>query len=386
MRISDRMRGVVRLELFGALPSALLNAAGAEGIALWKTESVDENTLRLCCWEGQLDRLRALSERAGCELRVLSRSGGSGNLRFLRRRIPLLAGLLLAGLALLVSSLFVWQIEVRGSRRLSRGEILRALSDCGFSVGSFWPGTDTERLRSEMQLRCPGIGWMSVNVSGSRAVVLVVEREEKPLLPGEGKAAELVAARDALVRRVSILEGRACVEPGQVVTAGQTLASGRLDGIWGASRAVRARGSVMAETWRELIAVRPAAETLKTPGSLGFSRFALQFGRKRVNLYFGSGKALDGCDKIVAEYTLGVKGLFSTPLRLIRERCVPYDSFVGADPDPEGMAERLSSRLRLSAEGQILERRVDSAEAKGLLIVTLRAHCIENIAQTREYE
>ena len=56
------------------------------------------------------------------------------------------------------------------------------------------------------------------------------------------------------------------------------------------------------------------------------------------------------------------------------------------NPDPEGMAERLSSRLRLSAEGQVLERRVDSAEAKGLLIVTLRAHCIENIAQTREYD
>ena len=386
MRISDRMRGVVRLELFGALPSALLNAAGAEGIALWKTESVDENTLRLCCWEGQLDRLRALSERAGCELRVLSSRGGSGNLRFLRRRIPLLAGLLLAALAVLVSSLFVWQIEVRGSRRLSRGEILRALSDCGFSVGSFWPGTDTERLRSEMQLRCPGIGWMSVNVSGSRAVVLVVEREEKPLLPGKGKAAELVAARDALVRRVSILEGKACVEPGQVVTAGQTLASGRLESLWGASRAVRARGSVMAETWRELIAVRPAAETLKTPGSLGFSRFALQFGRKRVNLYFGSGKALDGCDKIVAEYTLGVKGLFSTPLRLIRERIVPYDSFVGSDADPEGMAERLASLLTLSAEGQILESFVSCAEARGLQTVTLRAHCIENIAQTREYD
>lgn len=386
MRISDRMRGVVRLEAFGALPSALLNAAGAEGIALWKVESVDENTLRLRCWEGQLDRLRTLSERAGCELRVLASRGGSGNLRFLRRRVPLLAGLLLAAAAVFVSSLFVWQIEVRGSRRLSRGEILRALSDCGFSVGSFWPGTDTERLRSEMQLRCPGIGWMSVNVSGSRAVVLVVEREEKPLLPSEGKAAELVAARDALVRRVSILEGKACVEPGQVVTAGQTLASGRLDSLWGASRAVRARGSVMAETWREYLAVRPAAEALKTPGRLGFSRFALQFGRKRVNLYFGSGKALDGCDKIVAEYTLGVRGLFSTPLRLIRERIVPYDSFFGADPDPAGMAERLLSRLRLSAEGQILERRVDSAEAKGLLIVTLRAHCIENIAQTREYE
>ena len=352
MRISDRMRGVVRLEIFGALPPALLNAAAAGGIALWRAKSADENTLRLCCWEGQLDALRALAERAGCEVTVLSKSGGKGNLRFLRRRAPLLAGLLLAALAVLASSLFVWQIEVRGSRRLSRGEILRALSDCGFSVGSFWPGLDTERLRSEMQL----------------------------------KSAELVAARDGLVRRVSILEGRPEIEPGQVVTRGETLASGRLDSLANGTRAVRARGSVMAETWREYLAVRPAEETLKTPRGVPFSRFALQFGKRRFNLYFGSGKALDGCDKIVAEYTLGVKGLFSTPLRLIRERCVPYDSFVGTDPDPEGMAERLSSRLRLSAEGQILERRADSAEAKGLLIVTLRAHCIENIAQTREYE
>ena len=385
MRISDRMRGVVRLEIFGALPPALLTAAAAGGIALWRAKSADENTLRLCCWEGQLDALRALAERAGCEVTVLSRSGGRGNLRFLRRRAPLLAGLLLAALAVLASSLFVWQIEVRGSRNLSRGEILRALSDCGFSVGSFWPGLDTERLRSEMQLRCPGIGWMSVNVSGSRAVVLVVEREEKPPLPGEAKSAELVAARDGLVRRVSILEGRAEVEPGQVVTRGETLASGRLDSLANGTRAVRARGSVMAETWREYLAVRPAEETLKTPRGVPFSRFALQFGKRRFNLYFGSGKALDGCDKIVAEYTLGVKGLFSTPLRLIRERIVPYDSFVGTDADPEGMAERLASLLTLSAEGQILESFVSCAEARGLQTVTLRAHCIENIAQTREY-
>ena len=37
MRISDRMRGVVRLEIFGALPPALLNAAAAGGIALWRS-------------------------------------------------------------------------------------------------------------------------------------------------------------------------------------------------------------------------------------------------------------------------------------------------------------------------------------------------------------
>ena len=124
--------------------------------------------------------IERLSESSGCEVRVLTRRGGSGNLRFLRRRLVLLAGLALAALAVAVSLLFVWQIELRGNHRLSRGELLRALSDCGFAVGSFWPGTDTERLKSEMQLRCPEIGWIGVNVSGSRAVVLIVERAEKP--------------------------------------------------------------------------------------------------------------------------------------------------------------------------------------------------------------
>ena len=380
------MRGVVRIEIFGALPSGLLNAAVAEGAALWDAESRDENTLRLSCWESQLPQLERLAERGGCELRVLARHGGSGNLRFARRRFVLLAGLVLAAAAVAVSLLFVWQIELRGNRRLSRGELLRALSDCGFSVGSFWPGTDTEKLKSEMQLRCPGIGWIGVNVSGSRAVVLIVERTEKPPIAGEGAPAELVAKHSGVVRRVSVLEGQAKVAPGQVVTEGETLAAGRLESLANGTRAVRARGSVMAETWRELVAVRPAEEAIKRPRGRGFSRFALVFGKRRVNLYFGSGKALDGCDKIVAEYTLGVRGLFTTPLRLVRERIVPYDSEAGTDADPDGMAQRLTKLLTADAEGQVLDSSVSLAPARGLLTVTLRAHCIENIARTREYE
>ena len=185
---------------------------------------------------------------AGCELTSLRR-GGAAALRFLRRRRGCWRGCCwrCAGLMLL-SSLFVWQIEVRGAERLSRGEILRALEDCGLAVGSFWPGLDTERLRSEMQLRCPGIGWMSVNVSGSRAVVLVVEREEKPLWIRDGAGGAGCSREGSCAGSRSSRAGGGA--GGQVVTEGETLAAGH------------------------------------------------------PNLYFSSGKAIDGCDKIVSEYTL----------------------------------------------------------------------------------
>ena len=39
MEVIDRIRGVVRAEIFGAFPESLLNAAAAAGIELWELES-----------------------------------------------------------------------------------------------------------------------------------------------------------------------------------------------------------------------------------------------------------------------------------------------------------------------------------------------------------
>ena len=56
-RISDSLRGSVRLKIFGAFPASVLNTAAADGIELWNVESKDENTLCLSAYEGRFERL-----------------------------------------------------------------------------------------------------------------------------------------------------------------------------------------------------------------------------------------------------------------------------------------------------------------------------------------
>ncbi len=376
-RFSDLMRGVVRVKLFGAFPAGVLNEAVQCAIEIWAVESTDENTLYLSLYENRLDELCAICGRAACELDVLSRRGGRTGLGRLGRRPGLLIGALLVVVLLFSSSLFIWDIEVRGTDRLSRGEVLRALEDCGVGVGSFWPGLETERLRSEMMLRLPEIGWMAVNVNGSRAIVVIAERAEKPIMAEEQGAADLVAARDGLVRRVNVLAGQPQITPGQTVTAGTTLVAGT---PW----APRARGAIMAETWYELSAVCPQKEDLKKPAVGSHSRLALLFGKRRLNLYFSSGKAIDGCDKIISEYPVGIKGLFSFPIRLVRERIVPYNTAPGSTYSPGESKQRLYALLERKTEGQILSSSFSPGRAKGLFVLTLRAHCTENIAQPPE--
>ena len=379
-RISDSLRGSVRLQIFGAFPAGVLNTAAADGIELWDMESKDENTLCLSAYEGRLERLCQIAQRAGCEVVIIRRVGGRDGLRKLLRRPALLTGLALTVLFLFCSSLFIWDVEVRGAERLERGEILCALEDSGFGVGSFWPGVNTDLLRSEVMVRLPEIGWMTVNVGGSRATVVIVERQPKPEMYDPAAAADLIAVRDGLVKRVNVLAGSPQVSKGEIVMAGQTLIGCRTESVNGEARSVHARGSVMADTWYELSAVCPVKVWLETPAGLPHSRFAVVFGKRRLNLYIGSGKTIDGCDKITSEYTLGIPGLFSTPIRLMRERFVPYKTSAGDDYDPNETGRRLYALLESRTEGQILESSLTPGRAGELYVLTLRAHCTENIA------
>ncbi len=378
MRVSDQLRGLVRADIMGAFPESFLNAAAAAGIELWELAGTGENRVAFTCYESALQKLQTIAERCGCEMTLEQRRGGSRIRGFLKRRVLLPGGMALAALLLMLSSLFVWSVEVRGAERIGSGEILRALEDAGLGVGSFWPGLSTELLRSEAMQKLPELGWMSVNICGSRAVVLVREREDRPSLESESASSNLAAARSGLVRRVSILSGQALVQEGEVVTEGQSLARS----IPGEGRA---RGSVLAETWREISAVCPLTETAKQRGGPALSRFAVCFGKRRVNLYFSSGKAIDGCDKIVSELTLGKEGLFALPIRIVRETLV-RSRHREQPADSARMAARLMDRLQSGLEGQILEHSFAAFERDGLLVVTLRAHCLENIARAREGE
>ena len=109
-------------------------------------------------------------------------------------------------------------------------------------------------------------------------------------------------------------------------------------------------------------------------------------GKRRINFYISSGKAIDECDKIIDEYTLGLDGFFALPIRIVHERIVPYASSPGQGYDSASMGRRLSAILDAGTEGQILQSSFTESSLDGLYMLTLRAHCVENIALTREIE
>ena len=384
-KLERTMWGYCRVEVCGAFPETVLNACAMQALELWDMKCEDDHTLRFCVYERDIPALENIARRCMCDMSVLGTAGGSTRRRFLKNHVWLLVSLLAALGILAASSLFIWDIDVYGCDELSEGEVLRALSDCGVDCGAYWPALSVDMIRAGMLTRLPELAWMTVNVSGSRAIVLVEERVEKPEIYIESAGADIVAARTGIIRRLSVLNGTPLVGTGQSVTAGETVISGTMESLSRDARCVRAQGGVTADTWYELSAVCPAQMQEKTPRAGVHRRFALKFGKSRYNFYFSSGNTVDGCDKIIHNYKLGVEGLFALPVTLIEEELRPYTAAESGFTQTAEMSARLLEYLEKTVTGEILTSSVTEAESGGLIVVTMRAACIENIAAVREY-
>ena len=384
-KLKRRIMGCCRMEICGAFPETVLNACAMSALEVWELECVDAYTLRFYVYERDAEMLGDIARRCMCEVKTLDTVGGSRLRAFLRGHMWLFVSgaLILALLAL--SSLFIWDIDVYGCDTLTEGEVLRALSEAGVDCGRCWVGLDVDRVRTDMIAREPRLAWMTVNVSSSRAIVLVLERRDKPEIYIESQGADIIAARPGIVRCLSVLNGAPTIGIGQSVTAGETLISGAMESLSRDARHVRAQGDVVADTWYELSAVRPAETRQKTRQGVRRWRFAVKLGKDRHNFYFYSGNTVDGCDKIVHNYKLGVKELFALPVTFIAEEYIPYALSDEPTDYADEMAEHLEAYLMSHVRGEVKSRSVTAAESDGLMIVTLRAACEENIAVLREY-
>ena len=384
-RLERRIKGWRRVEVCGAFPESVLNACAMHALELWELECAGDYVLRFSVYEGSMAELEEIVKKCMCELRVIDSAGGSRNRLFIKNHMWLFISAVLILALLCLSTLFIWDIDVYGCEELTEGEVLRTLADCGVDCGSYWPSLSTDLIRSDMLTRMPELAWMTVNVSGSRAAVLVYERQEKPEIYIESRGADIVAAGTGIIKRLSVLNGKPLTGIGESVVEGETLISGCMDSLSNEPRYVRAQGDVFARTWHELSAVCPAQAEYKTEHGAAKRRFAIKFGKKRINFYFSSGNTVDGCDKIIHNYKLGVEGLFALPVTLIEEELRPYTAAESGFTQTAEISARLLEYLEKTVTGEILTSSVTEAESGGLIVVTMRAACIENIAAVREY-
>lgn len=385
------LRGSVRVRVESAWPERILNLCSARHIELREPRWHSANELSFSVARRDVRAFRQAIANTDAQWEIERREGAPYFLGRFRRRHALLAGLAAFAALLIVNSLFIWDFDVSGNDTVPTEKILRVLAKNDVHRGTFAHSFRSQDLCNHALLDLPELSWLTVNVRGCRAYVVVRERETVPEIVNERQAANVVAKRSALVTRVLALDGRAMVQKGTVVQAGQLLISGVVE-TGGAenpsvdTRFLAGRGEVWGRTWRELSVKIPLAYEAKNYTGDRFRQNALLWGEKRLKIQKDSSNIGVNCDKIIHQTKGTLAGGFALPVTWETETYLPYETVTVTRTREEAEAigravlrEHLAALL--GADGSVTEETFTSALQGKVLLVTMSAECLEQIGE-----
>lgn len=356
------------------------------GVHYWGF-SIQKETVSLCVsafhWKRRKDIFQKL-ETSQSEICGLPKM-----LVALWARKGILFGSIMMGIFLLFSSRVVWDIQVTGNVSLDDDQILKELSDVGFSIGSFC-SADFDQLRNEFLMKSRDVAWLSVNMEGVVAKVEVREYLADDLATKDVDPCNIVASKDGQVALISVVEGKRCVEIGQVVKAGDLLISGVIDSQSLGVRYEHAEGEVMAYVNKEIFVEQLFEIQEKHYTGRTYKKISLNLFGKNINIFSNCGNSVVTCDKIEDKKQVCFLGRFDVPVWICTEDYREYD-YVSRTLTPREAIDVAFSSLRLLLDRSLLEAELISKNVRvshheNMIRIQCNLYCLEDIAEKQKFQ
>lgn len=354
----------------------------------------DDGGICFCCTVPVARRFLSACRAQGVNAEILAYRGLPRLLGQIAGRAGLAVGAALAVALMVLSGLFVWDVQVSGNVTLSEGDVIEELQKCGFGVGSYLPNLQVREVENRVLMASEGIGWISINMVGTVARVQVIEHIEGENVgetaPTGKQAANLVALCDGQIEYLELYRGNAVVKVGQAVKAGELLVSGLYDSPTGGFRFTRAAGRVMARTERTVEVEIPLLYEEKVYEASFLQEVEVCFFNFSQKIFKNSRNSDILCDIIKYNTYLGRLGNNRLPVSLSRTEVRPYHWQEQTRTPEEALAlcyEELAEELStLSGEVQLLQKEIVTEVGESSVTLTCTLTCIENIAEVQEFE
>ena len=354
----------------------------------------DDGGICFCCTVPVARRFLSACHAQGVNAEILAYRGLPRLLGQIAGRAGLAVGAALAVALMVLSGLFVWDVQVSGNVTLSEGDVIEELQKCGFGVGSYLPNLQVREVENRVLMASEGIGWISINMVGTVARVQVIEHIEGENVgetaPTGKQAANLVAVCDGQIEYLELYRGNAVVKVGQAVKAGELLVSGLYDTPTGGFRFTRAAGRVMARTERTVEVEIPLLCEEKVYEASFLQEVEVCFFNFSQKIFKNSRNDGGSCDIIKEDHNLSLPFVSDLPFSV---EVVKRQSYVALDArytEEEALELAYASLARslatLSEEAQLLEKQIETEWRDDAVVLRCTVKCIENIAVQSEIE
>lgn len=379
----NALRGTVQIEITGGWPERFLSSCAHAGIGLWDSKHISEDCFTAWVSAADYFRLRTHAKRTMTRLRILKKKGiPFAAYKLMRRKALWIAGVVCM-LGVWYLSGFVWSISVTGCQYVSQREVMELLAEHGLRFGTRVRSIDGDLLRNDVLLDTDKLSYLVVNVHGTHAEIKITERAPTLDLEALAEPCDVVADGTGIIQELRVLQGKALVKVGDVVTEGTRMASGIIQDAQGGVTKVHAMAEADILTRRVIRTAVPGNAFLHTRTGTRQKRRYLVLGNCKIPLNFIEKDTYTCYDKILETKSLVLRKDFQFDLKLVTE--VQYEnSTAPAEIDVVALSEALRQRMEASyaasyPTAQVQRSSFRMEEENGAYVGILELETIETV-------
>lgn len=192
---------------------------------IWKVRK-ENGKVKIRCAMSDYLHISKTARRCGCRLKIQNKKGLPLYINRYKLRKGLIAGIIIICLMFLISSLFVWDVEVNGNIMIPTEDLINCAAANGLHKGSFIKFLNISEIEYKLEEKFPQIAWTSINRSGAKYKIEISETDPKPKETDKSVPCNVAADYDGVIISIEPYDGFEMVKAGDVVKKDDLLVSG----------------------------------------------------------------------------------------------------------------------------------------------------------------
>ena len=375
--------GYLEVTIEGYYIERFINMCRKKQIMIWHLKRKKEIQLDFRIAIQDFKEVCRIAKKTKCKIKITAKKGFPFLLNRYKKRKVFFIFLILIVFLTLLSSYFVWNVEIVEESGQELENIAQDIEEAGLKTGQWKSSVDSKEVINKIRLKRNDIAWMGIELKGTNAIVKIVKADEKPEIIDEQEYCNIIADKAGIITKINAQAGTANVKVGDTVNVGDTLINGWMEGKFTGIRYVHSKGEIEAKVWHTKYKNIPydTLERIET-GNIE-KQYTIKLNNFKINLHKGVSK-FKIYDTIENENKMKLFSDFYLPISIIQtihkeiqEQPKTYQIEEAKQVGIKQLQEELDKEIE--NKESIVGKNINTYEKEGSVDVYVTYEVLENI-------
>lgn len=247
--IFSYLLGYLKISIEGYYIERFINICKNNKITVWNLKRDKDIRLLLNVRVNEFKEICEIAKKTKCKVKIKNKKGFPFFLHKYKKRKIFVILLILFICLMILSSNFVWNVEILEENGEELQNISSDIEEAGLKVGELKNKINTKEIINKIRLKRNDVAWVGIELKGTNAIVKLVKAEKKPEIVDESEYCNIVSDKSGIITKINAQNGTANVKVGDTVKEGDILINGWMEGKFTGIRYVHSKGEIEAKVW-----------------------------------------------------------------------------------------------------------------------------------------